>query len=214
MPYPPEHRQQTRARIVRSAKTLFNRHGFERISIDDIMARAGLTRGGFYSYFDTKSELYAEAVALSLRETPWSKWDGVKVDFSADNAAKQVVQAYLSREHLDDIDNSCPMVTLPGDVARSERTVRRAFEDVFKSMAGLFAESLRRDGRADEQRAMAIAGICIGGMVVARAVDSAELADAIRNAARKIALELGGWREAKRKKTRLSRRRSVSRRRP
>jgi AcrR family transcriptional regulator len=214
MPYPPEHRQQTRARILRSAKTLFNRHGFERISIDDIMARAGLTRGGFYSYFDTKSELYAEAVALSLRETPWSQWDGVKVDFSADDAAKQVVQAYLSREHLDDIENSCPMVTLPGDVARSERKVRRAFEDVFKSMAGLFAESLRRDGRADEQRALAIAGICVGGMVVARAVDSGQLADAIRNAARTIALELGGWRGTKRKKARVSRRRPVSRPRP
>src|SRR5258708_4781096 len=97
MPYPPEHRQQTRARILRSAKTLFNLHGFERISIDDIMARAGLTRGGFYSYFDTKSELYAEAVALSLRETPWSQWDGVKVDFSADHAARQVGTPDLSR---------------------------------------------------------------------------------------------------------------------
>jgi AcrR family transcriptional regulator len=214
MPYSPEHRQQTKAHIVRRAKTLFNRHGFQRVSIDDIMADAGLTRGGFYNYFDTKSELYAEAVALSLKETPWSQWDGVSVDFAADDAARQVVQAYLSREHLDDIDSSCPMVALPGDVARSERTVRRAFEDVFKSMAGLFAESLRRDGRPDEQRALAIAGICVGGMVVARAVESSELADAIRNAARQIALELGGWRENKPTKARASRRRPAPRRRP
>src|SRR6516165_6796973 len=141
------------------------------------------------------SELYAEAVALALAVTPWSRWDGVSVDFAARDCATQVVDAYLSREHFDNVEGSCPMVTLPGDVARSGNVVRRSFEDVFKSMAGLFEESLKREGRADRQRALAIAGICVGGMVVARSVESAELADAIRDAARKTALQLGGWKE-------------------
>src|SRR5215468_10982951 len=96
MPYPPEHRDKTRARIVRSAQLLFNRHGFDSVKIDDIMAQAGLTRGGFYGYFETKSELYAEAIMLSLAETPWGRWDGLSVDFSADDAARQVVNVYLS----------------------------------------------------------------------------------------------------------------------
>jgi AcrR family transcriptional regulator len=159
------------------------------------MEHAGLTRGGFYSYFRTKSELYAEAVALALAVTPWSRWDGVSVDFAAHDAARQVVDAYLSREHFDDVEGSCPMVTLPGDVARSGKAVRRSFEDVFKSMAGLFEESFKREGRADRERALAIAGICVGGMVVARSVESAELADAIRAAARGAALQLGAWNE-------------------
>ena len=105
------------------------------------------------------------------------------------------MDAYLSREHFDDVEGSCPMVTLSSDVARSGNVVRRSFEDVFKSMAGLFEESLKREGRADRQRALAIAGLCVGGMVVARSVESPELADAIRNAARKTALQLGAWKE-------------------
>jgi AcrR family transcriptional regulator len=195
MPYPPEHRKETRARIIRSAQALFNRRGFTGVSIDEVMEHAGLTRGGFYSYFRTKSELYAEAVALALAVTPWSRWDGVSVDCAARDAARQVVDAYLSREHFDDVEGSCPMVTLSSDVARSGKVVRRSFEDVFKSMAGLFEESLKREGRADRQRALAIAGLCVGGMVVARSVESPELADAIRNAARKTALQLGAWKE-------------------
>jgi hypothetical protein len=150
---------------------------------------------GFYNHFRTKSELYAEAVALALAVTPWSRWDGVTVDFAARDAARQVVNAYLSREHFDDVEGSCPMVTLPGDVARSGKVVRRSFEGVFKSMAGLFEESLKREGRADRRCALAIAGICVGGMVVARSVESAELADAIRTAARNTALQLGAWNE-------------------
>jgi TetR/AcrR family transcriptional repressor of nem operon len=192
MPYPPEHRDQTRKRIIRSAKTLFNRHGFHSVKIDDIMADAGLTRGGFYNYFDAKSELYAEAVTLSLAETPWSR-TGITVDFAAEDAARQVLRAYLSREHFDDVDGSCPTVALPSDVARSDATVRRAFESVFNSMVSLFEETLRREGRGDRTRALAIAGICVGGMVVARAVHSTELAGALRDAALKTALELGGW---------------------
>lgn len=197
MPYPPERRRQTRARIIRSAQALFNRHGFTGVSIDEVMEHAGLTRGGFYSYFRTKSELYAEAVALALAVTPWSRWDGVSVDFAARDAARQVVDAYLSREHFGDVEGSCPMVTLPGDVARSGKAVRRAFENVFKSMAGLFEESLKREGRTDRQRALAIAAICVGGMVVARSVESAELADEIRAAARRTALQLGVWKEGR-----------------
>src|SRR6516162_10727326 len=59
----PHHREQVRQRIIQSALLLFNRHGFTAASIDDIMAGAGMTRGGFYSYFQSKSELYAEAIS-------------------------------------------------------------------------------------------------------------------------------------------------------
>jgi len=197
MPYPPEHRDRTRARIVRSAQLLFNRHGFDSVKIDDIMAQAGLTRGGFYSYFETKSELYAEAILLSLAETPWGRWDGLSVDFSADDAARQVVNVYLSDQHFGDVDGSCPMVALPSDVARSEPAVRRAFESVFNSMAGLFQKTLEESGQADRQRALTIASICVGAMVVARAVDSRSLSEEIRRAAMRTALELGGWTEGK-----------------
>lgn len=45
MPYPAGHRDNTRTRIVHAARRLFNRNGFENVSIDQIMAAAGLTRG-------------------------------------------------------------------------------------------------------------------------------------------------------------------------
>jgi len=193
MPYPPQHRDAIRVRIIESAQALFNRRGFTDVSIDQVMARAGLTRGGFYTYFSGKSDLYAEAVERTLAITPWSRWGGVSIDFAAREAAEQVIEAYLSREHFEDIEGSCPMVTLPSDVARSGPVVKRAFERVFSAMTEVFEEALKREGRPDERLAMAIAGICVGGMVVSRSVDSPDLAAAIRAAARRTALELGGW---------------------
>ena len=66
MSYPAEHRNLTKQKIVRSARRLFNRRGFDSVSIDDIMADAGLTRGSFYSYFESKGDLYAESRACNV----------------------------------------------------------------------------------------------------------------------------------------------------
>jgi AcrR family transcriptional regulator len=49
MPYAAEHRDRMRRHIVRSARKRFHRCGFDAVSIEDIMADGGLTRGGFYS---------------------------------------------------------------------------------------------------------------------------------------------------------------------
>ena len=46
---------------------------------------------------------------------------------------------------------------------------------------------------------MAIAALCIGGMVVARSMNDRNLADRLREAATNVALELGGWTEPKAK---------------
>jgi len=59
MPYAPEHKEQTRARIVECARRMFNRHGFDAVSIDQIMASAGLTHGGFYHHFANQEALYS-----------------------------------------------------------------------------------------------------------------------------------------------------------
>ncbi len=193
MPYPAEHRQATKTRIIRSARLLFNRHGFDAASIDDIMRHAGLTRGGFYTYFRTKSDLFAEAVALALAEPPSNRWKGISVDFGAADAARQVICGYLSRQHLDDVDGSCPLVALPSDVSRSKPIVKRTYEMVFKSMVDLFEEGLRRQGRPDRPRALAIAAMCVGGLAVARSIENPKLGNTLRDAAMTTALGLGGW---------------------
>ena len=70
MPYPAEHKRETRSRILASARKLFNRNGMAEVTIDQIMAGAGLTRGGFYSHFSDKEELYAEAITHFVRGEP------------------------------------------------------------------------------------------------------------------------------------------------
>jgi TetR/AcrR family transcriptional regulator, transcriptional repressor for nem operon len=199
MPYPVGHRTAVKKKIVDSARRLFNRHGFENVSLSQIMAGAGLTHGGFYSYFKSKSDLYAEVLGCFFTDPEWKNcWEGVHVDLSSTDVGAQVVRAYLSRQHFEDVENSCPMVALPTDVGRSGISAKQAFETVFKAMVSVLERSMDRSMVQNGQSrrrctAQAIAALSIGGMIVARTVADRTLADELRNACMAVALDLGGW---------------------
>lgn len=194
MPYPKGHRDVVRTKIVASARRLFNRHGFDNVSLDQIMEGAGLTRGGFYSYFRSKSDLYTEVLGCFFTDPQWKNcWEGVEVDLASQEAAPQVVRAYLSRQHFEDVENSCPMVALPTDVTRANEQAKRAFETVFLAMVAVLARGVRDKGRQGKAKAEAIAALCVGGMVVARALAHRPVADQLRDRCMAVALELGGW---------------------
>jgi TetR/AcrR family transcriptional repressor of nem operon len=194
MPYPAGHRNEVKGKIVESARRLFNRHGFDNVSLTQIMAGAGLTHGGFYSYFKSKSDLYTEVLGCFFTDANWkSRWDGVEVDLASANVGPQVVRAYLSRQHFEDVENSCPMVALPTDVSRSGESAKRAFETVFQAMVGVLERASCQSGSPRRMTAQATAALCVGGMVVARAMVNRAQADDLRDACMAVALQLGGW---------------------
>src|SRR5689334_25443646 len=107
MPYPSGHRPAVKKAIIDSARKLFNRHGFESVSIQQIMAGAGLTHGGFYSYSHSKSDLYAEVLNCFFTDPNWkSCWEGVKVDLSSGDVGPHVVRPYRWRQQSETAEAS------------------------------------------------------------------------------------------------------------
>ena len=189
MPTPPHYRKKVRQRIVRSAALLFNRHGFPAVSIDEIMAGAGLTRGGFYKYFQSKSELYVEAISHFVEE----KREAVVAAEKATDRASDLVRDYLSLKHLEEADASCPLIGLTNILSGSDQSVRSALESPLRLMIETFEHGVKPTGDPARQLALALTSLCVGGMVLARAVEDPSLADELREAATAIALKLGDW---------------------
>jgi TetR/AcrR family transcriptional repressor of nem operon len=189
MPYPLNHGRETRARIVTSARKLFNCLGFDGVTIGDIMKDAGLTHGGFYRHFESKSDLYAEVLDCFFTDPEWScGWKGIEEFDETAEMAPQIIRAYLSNAHFDDIENACPMVALPSDVARASDNAKRAYRAAFEGMVAILEQ-----GASSRDSALVIAALCVGGMVIARASDDRTLGDELRRAAMAVALRLGGW---------------------
>lgn len=194
MPYSAEHKQKTRALIVEAARVLFNRHGFDGVTIDMVMNAAGLTRGGFYNHFENKETLHKEAVRSFLhgRGAQWREEAGIASDQIDEEAVQQMLASYLSDEHLSNIDDQCPMIALPSDVARASPEVQASYQDLLQAMAYLFSSSLnkRRQSEQNRSKALTLAALSVGGMVLARTLPDSELAAEIRTAAYSSAIDI------------------------
>lgn len=192
MPYSAEHKAQSRAKITESARILFNRHGFQDVTIDMVMENAGLTRGAFYNHFPSKEALYEAAVSSFLmgRGAEWRKDAGVDPQGPAADMARQMIAGYLSPEHLGDLDGQCPMIALPSDVARSNPQVQAAYQQLLDAMVGIFEHGVDDQAGSARQKALSMAALCVGGMVLARSLPDSSLAEEVRYASEQTALQL------------------------
>ena len=192
MPYSPKQKRDTREKILESARRLFNRNGFFGVSIEEIMSDAGLTHGGFYRHFAGKDELYAAAVRQFLCKNapaPWQKQR--KPSAVTKHRAQRILDAYFSRAHFDDHEGCCPLLGTASDVERSGEAVKAAYQEIVEQMVKGFEEHLSQP-RAHE-RALALVALCVGGMVLARNVGDAGLADDFRRSAHAEVLRTAGW---------------------
>ena len=100
-----------------------------------------------------------------------------------------MIQGYLSSEHLGDRDGQCPMIALPSDVARTNPEVQASYQNLLEAMVSLFETSLE-DREEARQKALSLAALCVGGMVLARSLPDSELAEEVRQAAHKEACRI------------------------
>jgi TetR/AcrR family transcriptional regulator, transcriptional repressor for nem operon len=193
MPYSMEHKSETRQKILESARRLFNKKGYAEVSIDEIMENAGLTHGGFYRHFHDKAELYAEAVRWFLCPEAPKPWQRKSYDTTAEHKPRgqRVVDAYFSRDHFNDRETCCPLITQTSDVARRSDTMKGAYREVVEKLVEIFQSDV--DEPEKQERALAMVALCVGGVVVARCIDDPVLADGLRRAAHRHALRTGGW---------------------
>jgi TetR/AcrR family transcriptional repressor of nem operon len=131
MPYSPEHKQDTRERILESARRLFNSKGFSEFSIEEVMTHAGPTHGGFYRHFSGKDEVYAEAVRHFVCKRIPGPWQAKQSASGAGKTcAERIVDAYFWRDHFDDRECCCPLHGMASNVSCSGEAVKAAYHEV------------------------------------------------------------------------------------
>lgn len=192
MPYSPEHKAKTRQKITEAARILFNRHGYHGVTIDMVMAHAGLTRGGFYNHFKNKDALFSASVVgfLTGRGAQWRAEAGVDPAQTKPEMADNMIDGYLSAKHLSDLEGQCPMIALPSDVARATPEVQKSYQKLLDAMVWLFETNLEHNGKEQRQQALSLAALCVGGMVLARTLPDSQLAEEVRAAAHTTAKKI------------------------
>ena len=68
MRYDADHKEKTRERVLREAAKAIRAEGPHQIAVAGVMAKAGLTHGGFYAHFASKDDLVAATIDQMFAE--------------------------------------------------------------------------------------------------------------------------------------------------
>jgi TetR/AcrR family transcriptional regulator, transcriptional repressor for nem operon len=167
MRYEPEHKKQTRDRIVRNAARKLRAEGLSGPGVASVMKASGLTVGGFYKHFRSKDELLVEAIAQGFSDL--SEKVSSLEDVPLQDRWKAIVRWYLSPEHCNHPDTGCPVVTLAPEIARTKLPVRKRMAGLMKELTKRWAEFM--PGVTAEQRErnfFVIFGAMAGAVATAR----------------------------------------------
>ena len=66
MRYSAEHKARNHENIISVAARTFREQGADSSGIGTVMKKVGLTKGGFYRHFESKDDLFVEAVARAF----------------------------------------------------------------------------------------------------------------------------------------------------
>jgi len=139
-----------------------------------LMKASGLTVGGFYKHFDSRDDLFAEAMDESVREmgemlTSWSK------ECSPTEFWKEIVKKYLSIEHCEDPGMGCPMAALAPDIARTPPAIRRRIRNSMETYKQQIVKFMPGASASEKQKNFAlIFTTMVGAVSVARTLSDRE----------------------------------------
>jgi TetR/AcrR family transcriptional regulator, transcriptional repressor for nem operon len=175
----------TRQRIVKAAAAAFRKNGIAATGLNDLMADAGLTHGGFYRHFDSKDQIVAEACTAAV-DSLVGQLAASASGKSPQRGLKTIVETYLSAAHRDEPANGCPLAALGSEMARGdERTRAAATQALLKLVEVIAAQFGKTRPEVARRRALVAAATMIGALTMSRIVTDSELSAGILREAEK-----------------------------
>ena len=134
---------QSKERILAGAKELFLARGYAATTVDAICEKAGLTKGSFYYFFDSKEELGLAVLEWSLRGGVQILADGPHVRIT-----DPVEKAFAFLEHLEKCSpklwsGGCLLGVFSQELAETNPRMQKAVACMFQAVADDFAEKLQ-----------------------------------------------------------------------
>lgn len=184
--YSKEHKERSRAAIVTSAAGLFRKHGYKGVGIDDLCADAGLTRGTFYTHFQSKADLFKEVMKgphdmvrrLSERKS--------KSPRALLSAGVKVFRDYLHQSNRRGVLGGCSLAALAMDTVRGDTASQSAYAHAVEQIV----TELQRENDLTRGCAQAALALCIGGLLIGSACGESNVGDQVARSAGKNVEEL------------------------
>ena len=170
-----------RSRILTEAARLIREGGIGGVGVDALTKAAGLTHGSLYSQFGSKERLVEEALSQAIEISA----EKTRKELAAGGSLTTLAERYLSAAHRDSPGGGCAIAAIGPEAARQGKGVREAITRGVEGFAERLAPVMpERGDQSANDAALAAVATLVGGLILARAVDDANLSDRILAASR------------------------------
>src|SRR5262245_29435256 len=127
MRYSPQHKAHNHETILSMAARSFRERGGDSSGIGTVMKKAGLTKGGFYRHFESKDDLFVQAVARAIEEMGSGMLE-VAQAAPEGQGLRAIIERYLSPRHANAPGMGCVFAALGPEFGRKPLSVRKRIE--------------------------------------------------------------------------------------
>lgn len=188
MRYPPEHKTETRQKIVKDASRHIRAEGITGAAVSTVMHDSGLTHGGFYKHFDSKDELLLESLREAFRDIA-DRLTLAAQRSKPETAWKTIVETYLTMEYCDHPERGCPLPALAPELARVDHAIKPRILQELKKYRSRMLPFMPGRRPADKERAFfSIFSTMIGAIELARLLPAPLMREKVLASARNLLL--------------------------
>jgi TetR/AcrR family transcriptional repressor of nem operon len=175
MRYKPDHKANTKQRILQAAAKGFMKNGIESTGISSLMSDLKLTHGGFYAHFPDKEALVVESVMVGLNANL-----DILLNLLVNEGIESMISYYVSPEHRDHPEMGCPLPSLSPEIGRISEPGRDKYTSEFKKILEQF--SVYMPGNNSEQKIdnmLYLFASMAGAVALSRSITDKTLSDHI-----------------------------------
>lgn len=172
-----------RDKVLLIASRILRERGFHGMSINEVMAEAGLTHGAFYKQFNSKEDLIAQACALALEQNLEDYRSHVKE--TRKSPLDAIADGVLNLPHRDSPGLGCVMAALGPEISRTQdpllrQSVTQGVKHIVEWVGRALSGKPKKPAR---QQALAAYATMVGALMLSRAVDDPVLSKRFLKAA-------------------------------
>lgn len=140
----------TKQALVQSALSLFLERGYETVTMDDIAKHTQTTKGALYHYFDTKYEVYKEAILYAIDSY------GQELELKFNDPGRTLHRIMLeltgrlsNGKSASDLQHQVLSFALFFDAAKRFPELREAIASIYQKLLALITKRLDQDKAAE-----------------------------------------------------------------
>jgi len=131
-----------RAEALEQAQHLFWRKGYRDTSLCDLLRAMGLSKSSFYQAFNSKHDLFEQAIQLYLKERTTFMRAKLKASPSAFEFISGILCGIPENSSIMEFRVGCLVMNTACEFAQSDKTIAKAVSDSIASFVKVFKEAV------------------------------------------------------------------------